>query len=88
MNRTAAVARDIAVLFNDLAIDPLSITPKEFDDLPNAGIRSMKVRILFLTWSRAMKIVKNRMDLLASRAPAPRSPAARREAAKKKLADG
>lgn len=85
MNRSAAVARDIAEFFIKKDIDPLNITEKEFDAL-EPPYRAIRVKIYFLTWRRAMVLVSRHMERIRARPQSvARSPAARREALKKKV---
>lgn len=63
MNRPAAVARDVAQFLLGNHINPLEITAAQYDAL-NPPCRAVRMKIYFLTFGRAMKIVARHMERL------------------------
>jgi len=63
MNRTAAVARDVAQFLLSNHIDPLTITAAEYDAL-NPPYRAVRMKIYFLTFGRAMRMVARHIERL------------------------
>lgn len=63
MNRSAAVARDVAQFLLSNHVNPLELTAAEYDAL-NPPYRAIRMKIFFLTFKRAMNIVARHIERL------------------------